>query len=210
MLSADTMISPVAVQSVKPNSLPTTLMTSAPDPSWQQLKEAISLKREELRQLEEQQAFMRENAAATARNILRAYDVSVDEMIASLADDSKAELFANDNSRKPRRVAAPKPTPIEHDAAAHDPGPLSRLPTTVKTVLANQGLRTFEAIARAVDSGEIRRLARMGPTRQAQLDDWLKQERQRPRPFDSAGLEHEQSRLVVLDSLRASPSSPVS
>lgn len=152
-------------------------MTSAPDLSWQKLNEAISLKREELQQLVEQAAFMRQSAAATARNILRAYDVSIEELTASFAEDEKAALFAIDNGRRLRRVAAPKPATIEQDGAVRDAGPLSRLPTPVKTVLANQGLRTFEAIAQAVDSGEIDRLQRMGPTRRAQLDAWLTQER---------------------------------
>ena len=44
----------------------------------------------------------------------------------------------------------------------------------MKTVLAKRGLKTFEAIARAADSGEIRSL--LGPTRLAQFDAWLKQE----------------------------------
>jgi len=145
--------------------------------SWQKLNDAISLKREELQQLVEQAAFMRQSAIVTARNILRAYDVSLDELSASLAEDEKAALFAVDDERRLRRVAAPKPAPLEQDGEVLYSGPLSRLPTTVKTVLANQGLRTFEAIAQAVDSGEIERLQRMGPTRRAQLDAWLRQER---------------------------------
>lgn len=145
--------------------------------SWQKLNDAISLKREELQQLVEQAAFMRQSAIATARNILRAYDVSLEELGASFAEDEKTALSASSNGRKLRRVAAPKPATAEQDGAVHESGPLSRLPSTVKTVLANQGLRTFDAIAQAVDSGEIRRLQRMGPTRLAQLDAWLTQER---------------------------------
>lgn len=153
-------------------------MTSAQTPSWQQLNEAISKKREELQQLEEQATFMRHNAAANARNLMRAYDISIDDINASLAEDVKASVFSGLDSRKLRRVATSKPVPPGQEGAGPDRGPLSRLPTIVKTVLANQGFRTFEAIARAIDSGEVLRLARMGPTRQAQLSDWLRQERQ--------------------------------
>src|SRR5436190_13441832 len=108
--------------------------------TWQQLNEALSLKREELRQLEEQAAFMRQSAISSARNILRAYDVSIEELSASLADDVKEALFARANGRGIRRVATPKPAQPAAVAAV-DSGPLSRLPTTVKTLLANQGLR---------------------------------------------------------------------
>jgi len=49
-------------------------------------------------------------------------------------------------------------------------------------VLANQGLRTFEAIAAAVAGGQIHRLQRMGPHRRAQLETWLVQERGKSAP----------------------------
>ena len=155
-------------------------MTSPQILSWLQLNEAISAKREELRQLEEHAAFMRDSAIATVRNVLRAYDISLDELNSSMAADEMAARSAHENGRKIRRVSTPRPAAAEQGNPVRDAGPLSRLSSTVKTVLANQGLKTFEAIARAADGGEIRKLQQMGPTRQAQLDAWLTQERAQP------------------------------
>lgn len=151
-------------------------MTPTQNPSWQQLNESISLKREELRQLEQQAEFMRHRAIAAARNILRAYDVSLDELSVLLEEDAKASNGGHRADRRARRVAAVK-APATLETAAQDASPLSRLPSTVRTVLANQGLRTFEAIAEAVDGGQILHLQRVGPHRRALLAEWLAQER---------------------------------
>ncbi|WP_374565997.1 hypothetical protein, partial [Ideonella sp.] len=95
--------------------------------SWQQLNESISLKREELRQLEGHAAFMRDSAIATARNILRAYDISIDELNSSIADDANAARTVRDSGRKVRRVTTPRPVATEQDEPPRESRRLLRL-----------------------------------------------------------------------------------
>ena len=150
--------------------------------SLEQLDVLIASKREELRVLEEQAASRRGHAKleaiAKARNLMRAFDIAWDEVAAP--DPAVQAGTRSRHARSVKRVRGDQlqelPTGAATTAAG---GPLSRLPSTIRTVLANQGFRTFRDIAQAVDSGDAKKLGRMGPTRLRELEAWLHAERTR-------------------------------
>jgi len=162
------------------NDVQTGLTDSLRSLSTQQLEALIVTRREELRLLEDEAASRRLQAKleaiAMARNLIRAYSIDLREVLGGAPTSSPIDGM----SQRVRRVQGGRPpAPVPNESLALTGGPLSRLPSTIRTVLANQGLRTFRDIAQAVDSGAVTRLARMGPTRQRELQTWLSTERAR-------------------------------
>lgn len=147
--------------------------------SLRSIDELIAEKEQQIRELRERRRELQLQAAVTARNLMRSYEISMEELAGSIEVDEAAGLLSETTAaRRVRRIAASRRNLSSALLPELRPsGPLSRLATTVRTVLANQGFTTFAAIARLVDEERLSEMNGVGPTREAHLRQWLADER---------------------------------